>query len=131
MSDKKNLDVIKLDQKDKVSEDPVTKAETSPLLQKINHSFFGSIVAARSARATEQVTVRACSSALLPLRPLELRSIYALFAWVANEQHAAPETVRCMTEVRFGIADVTELRQKDYDDVIKFLVDLRLDELKN
>jgi len=87
--------------------------------------------APKTAKATPQVTQRAQVFGLQPLQALELRSIYALFAWVANEQQAAPETVRSMTESRFGVAAIEQLRQKDYDEVIKFLVDLRLDELKN
>lgn len=65
------------------------------------------------------------------LRLNELQSIYALLAWVANEQKAAIDTVREITETQFMVDDVKKLKQKDYDEVIKFLVDLRIDELKN
>lgn len=68
---------------------------------------------------------------LKPLRTNELQSLYALFAWIANEQGSAPETVRSMTETKFCVKDVTSLKQKDYDEVIKFLVDLRIDELRH
>ena len=60
----------------------------------------------------------------------ELGAIYSLFAWVATEQDAAPETVREMTEARFETADVDALPRKHYDEVIRFLMDLRLDELR-
>lgn len=66
-----------------------------------------------------------------PLRQNELRSIYALFAWIANEQGTAEETVQSMTEARFHVKDVTSLKQKEYDEVIKFLVDLRIDEMRH
>ncbi len=83
------------------------------------------------ARATSHVTDRMQGYGLQPLRHNELKSIYALFAWVANEQGAAEETVQCIIETRFGVSDVTNLQQKDYDEVIKFLVDLRIDELQH
>ena len=100
-------------------------------LDRARKAFFDNTLPARTAKATAHVTLRAQTYGLRPLEAIELRSIYALFAWVANEQHAAEETVQGMTEARFGVSDITRLRQKDYDDVIKFLVDLRLDELKN
>jgi len=68
---------------------------------------------------------------LKALQKNELQSIYALFDWVANEQRSAKETVQAMTEVRFSVKDVTSLQQKDYDEVIKFLVDLRIDEMRH
>ena len=66
-----------------------------------------------------------------PLKIRELKSVYELFAWVANEQGAAEETVQAMTEVQFSVNDVTKIKQKDYEEVIKFLVDLRIDELRH
>ncbi len=83
------------------------------------------------ARATRHVTDRAQGNSLDPMNPYEQTSIRALLAWAANEQKAAPETVQAVTEVRFGVDDVTHLQRKDYEDVIKFLIDLRLDEMKN
>jgi hypothetical protein len=94
----------------------------------------GPIIARKSpalAKATAHVMDRAKSGGLQLLHERELHSIQALFAWVANEQGAAPETVRSMTEVRFGVNDVTKLQQKDYDEVIRFLVDLRIDEMRH
>jgi len=83
------------------------------------------------AGATRHITDYMQSYDLRLLKDNELKSIYALFAWVANEQGAAEETVQMMTEVRFGVNDVTSLPQKDYDEVIKFLVDLRIDEMQH
>jgi hypothetical protein len=81
--------------------------------------------------ATWQVSSRAQSFGLKPLHDRELKSVHALLVWVANEQGAAPETVQAITETHFGVPDVKKLRQKDYDEVIKFLVDLRIDELRH
>ncbi|MDX2027930.1 MAG: hypothetical protein SFW62_04785 [Alphaproteobacteria bacterium] len=81
--------------------------------------------------ATHHVTNRAQSRALTILNDHEMTSVYALCAWVANEQDTAQETVQAITEAHFGVNHVTKLQRKDYDEVIKFLVDLRIDEMKN
>ncbi|MDP9128504.1 MAG: hypothetical protein M3N08_09635 [Pseudomonadota bacterium] len=82
-------------------------------------------------RATRQVTAFAQSPRLEHLNQYERLSIRALVAWAANEQRAAPETVEAMTEVHFGINHITQLPRRDYDEVVKFLIDLRIDEMKN
>jgi len=71
------------------------------------------------------------SPALDVMNQYEMTSIRALLAWAANEQKAPPETIQAVTEVHFGVDDVAQLPRKDYDEVIRFLIDLRLDELKN
>jgi hypothetical protein len=77
------------------------------------------------------VTTRARSPGLEPLNSYELQAIENLCAWVAKEQDAAPETVRSMTEASFGAHDVGAIPRKEYDEVIRFLLDLRLDEMRN
>lgn len=77
------------------------------------------------------VTTRVRSPGLEPLNSYELRAIENLFAWVAEEQDAAPETVRSMTEASFGAHDVGAIARKNYDEVIRFLLDMRLDEMRN
>lgn len=89
------------------------------------------LAAFENSRATHHVTNYLQGYGLKPLRHNELKSIFALFAWVANEQKAAEETVQLITETHFNVKDVTKLQQKDYDEVIQFLVDLRIDELRN
>jgi hypothetical protein len=64
------------------------------------------------------------------LNGYELQAIENLVAWVAEEQDTAPEAVRSITEARFGMHSVAAVERKDYDDVIRFLVELRLDEVK-
>lgn len=61
----------------------------------------------------------------------ELKTIYALLAYVSYNQHVRQDVVRHAIEKRFKVSDVNYLQQKDYDEVIRFLVDLRLDELKD
>jgi hypothetical protein len=77
------------------------------------------------------VTTRVRSPGFEPLNGYELQAIENLFAWVAEEQDAAPETVRSMTEASFGTHDVGAIQRTDYDEVIRFLLDLRLDEMRN
>jgi hypothetical protein len=79
-----------------------------------------------SAYATWRVREHAQPYGEKSLRNNEFNSVHALLAWVATEQRIAPEIVQAITETRFNIADVTPLKQKDYDEVIKFLVDLRI-----
>lgn len=61
----------------------------------------------------------------------ELKTIYALLAYVAYNQHVKQDVVRHAVEKKFGVSDVDYLQQKDYEEVVRFLVDLRLDELKD
>ena len=72
---------------------------------------------------------RVQSAALQTLNERELQSVYSLLEWVAVEQDTARDTVDGVTAARFGVEDVTALPRKDYDEVIRFLVDLRIDEL--
>jgi len=81
--------------------------------------------------ALPPVTTRVRSPGLEPLNRYELQAIENLFAWVAEEQDAAPETVRSMTEASFGSHDVGTIPRKDYDEVIRFLLDLRLNDMRN
>ena len=70
-------------------------------------------------------------SALQPMNEREMGVIQSLIAWVAAEQDTAPDTVRAITETRFATQHVTVYARKDYDDVIRFLIDLRIDELSD
>jgi len=61
-----------------------------------------------------------------PLNTRERRAIGCLFAWVAVEQHTEEAKVRIITAARFGVDDAEALPRKDYDEVIRFLLDLRI-----
>jgi|GEM_PF-6625648 hypothetical protein len=65
------------------------------------------------------------------LNELELMSVQALVAYVANDQTVSDVTVGAMVGAKFNAADVTGLRRKDYDEVIKFLIDLKIRETLN
>jgi hypothetical protein len=65
------------------------------------------------------------------LNGYELQAIENLVAWVAEEQDAAPETVLSITEASFGAHDVGGIPRKSYDEVVRFLLDLRLDDVLN
>ncbi len=71
------------------------------------------------------------SPALQPMNEREMGVIHSLFAWVAAEQDTAPEIVREITEARFAGDEQGGLKRKDYDEVIRFLVDLRIDEMRD
>jgi len=61
----------------------------------------------------------------------ELKSVYALLAFVAHNENVPQETVQSIVEASFGVNHVAKLQHRSYDEVIRFLVDLRLDEVKN
>ena len=84
-----------------------------------------------TAEAGQRPVTRVHSPGLDVLNAREMQAIENLFAWVAEEQDTARETVRSITEARFGADDVAGIERKDYDEVIRFLVDLRGDELRN
>ena len=85
----------------------------------------------RLIEAAPRVSTRAHSAALQTLNEWELQSIYNLSAWVAAEQDTARDTVQGIMAAGFGVEDVTGLARKDYDEVIRFLLDLRIDELRD
>ena len=64
-----------------------------------------------------------------PLEKIELNSVRALLAWVAYDQHVEEERVRAITCARFDVPEVTTLPRKSFDEVVRFLVDLRLDQM--
>ncbi len=65
------------------------------------------------------------------LNRLELRSVAALIAYVAHTQKTGEENVRHVLASAFNVTDVTALLAAQYDEVVRFLVDLRLNEIIN
>ncbi|MNC96375.1 hypothetical protein D3C83_137330 [compost metagenome] len=50
---------------------------------------------------------------------------------MSHNENIQQETVQAIVEAHFHVNHVTKIQQKDYDEVIRFLVDLRIDELRN
>jgi hypothetical protein len=65
------------------------------------------------------------------LNPNEMRSVASMIAYVSHTQDTAKETVLAIIKTAFGVEDIRSLDQNDYDEVIQFLVDLRVNELMN
>ena len=65
------------------------------------------------------------------LNKLELNSVIALVAYVSHAQKANEETVRDVLKTAFSVNDIKALLASQYDEVIRFLVDLRLNEIIN
>jgi hypothetical protein len=80
-------------------------------------------------KTSEQASDRISFYGLSPLNENELKSVYALLAYVAHNQRVRQETVQAVVETRFGVDQVEKLAQKDYEEVIRFLVDLCVEEL--
>ncbi|MBV8060388.1 MAG: hypothetical protein JO253_02540 [Alphaproteobacteria bacterium] len=57
----------------------------------------------------------------------ELTSIKALTAFVSHNQNIREETVRALVSAQFNVPAIEQLNRKDYDDVVRFLVDLRVE----
>jgi hypothetical protein len=55
----------------------------------------------------------------------ELQSVRALIAWAAQESELSEDTVREIVKAKFDADEITKLRRRDYDNAIRFLVDLQ------
>lgn len=71
------------------------------------------------------------SDELLPIDNGRLRSIATLCTWVANEQASHYETIHSIVLTRFSVAQLSQLRKMDFDNVVKMLVDLRVNDVLN
>lgn len=61
----------------------------------------------------------------------ELKSVYALLAYVAYNQNVRQDTVQMILEAQFGVDHVAKLRRRDYLRAIEYLVDMKLEEIMN
>jgi len=61
----------------------------------------------------------------------ELTSVYALLAYVAHNQNVSQDLVQMILEAEFSVDHASKIRRNDYQRAIEFLVDLRVDEIKN
>jgi len=55
----------------------------------------------------------------------EITSIKALTAYVAYNKSVPEEVVTAYLHAEFNVPTIDKLRREDYEDVVKFLVDLR------
>jgi len=59
----------------------------------------------------------------IPLNEYELKSVRALVAYAAHTKSIHEDTVSEIMRTRFSVPEITNLRQKDYDDAVCFLID--------
>jgi len=111
----------------KVVEDIIVRLEQEARRQRGLPAFRS----VRQLSASSHTADRVQGNDVQTLNENELKSVYALLAYVAHNENIQQETVQSLVEASFGVNHVTKLPQKDYDDVIRFLVDLRIDELKD
>lgn len=64
-----------------------------------------------------------------PISENEVKSISTLIAWIANKQNVSLDLVRSLFENEFGLKDFGTLRLMDYENAIKFLVDMRINRM--
>jgi hypothetical protein len=85
----------------------------------------------RQVSASLHTTGSVWSRDVQTLNDNELKSVYALLAYVSHNENIRQETVQAIVEANFGVNHIEKLQHKDYEDVIRFLVDLRIDEMRN
>lgn len=61
----------------------------------------------------------------------EMVSIKALTAYVAHNQNVCEETVRAVLAAQFNVPTIDQLRRDDYEQVVRFLVDVQIEMLRN
>jgi hypothetical protein len=108
-----------------MAEQMVTQMEKD-LLPSQNHSARRN---GRQVTASLQVTNRVHSSELQALNSRELQSIYSLLGYIAHNENVYQDQVENIVGDKFAVDQVAALKKKDYEEVIRFLVDLRIDEL--
>ncbi|MDD3287584.1 MAG: hypothetical protein PHX43_01070 [Alphaproteobacteria bacterium] len=59
-----------------------------------------------------------------PLNENEWKSIRALIAYVAYDKHVNEDVVCSFVERRFAVKNIIEICSQDYEDVIRYLIDL-------
>lgn len=111
------------------TEQPETTDSAKEAVALLSEENFGAENVIRFKTSDHFSALRAREHALLNAN--ELKTIYALLAYVSYNQHVRQDVVRHAVEKKFKVSDVNYLEQKDYDEVVRFLVDLRLDELKD
>ena len=57
----------------------------------------------------------------------QLKSLGALISYVSHEQNVDFETVKCIIEAKFGVDNIGQLKATNYDDIVRFIVDFRID----
>jgi len=66
-----------------------------------------------------------------PINHLERTSIYALANYIAFESNLCEEVVLDIVASKFGVEKIGDIRRDNYDDAIRYLVDLNSKEIFN
>ena len=61
----------------------------------------------------------------------ELLSIYALLAQIALSQNVRQELLEIMVEAEFSVEHISKISHADYENVMTFLMDLRMEEIRS
>jgi len=110
----------------------MSKLKMRPMFQDTTASATPSPKAAQNP-ASPLKTYRRLKSApeAATLNKMELTAITAVVAYVAHTQNASETTVVSILTSQFGVTKVDTLPSQKYDEAIRFLVDLKLDEVIN
>jgi len=65
------------------------------------------------------------------LNEMEQTSIRALVAYTAHDKGVNEEVVHTLVETRFGVDDFSKIHGSDYEEAVRYLVDLNPKEIMN
>ncbi len=65
------------------------------------------------------------------LCPYELNSFHSLATYIAQNQNLQESHVEAMACARFNVARISDLRHEDFRNVIAFLMDLKMGEIRD
>jgi hypothetical protein len=71
---------------------------------------------------------KASNRTMASLNENELKSVLALIAYTACEQRVSQDVVSSVVETRFGAESVSDIHSHDYEEVVRFLVDMNVDQ---
>jgi hypothetical protein len=70
-------------------------------------------------------------SQTMALSKNQVQSVHALLSYVAYNKHVKEDDVKPVIKSRFNVNHIEELPEASYEDVIRFLVDLCVEEILN
>jgi hypothetical protein len=82
-------------------------------------------------RASWQVAERMSANSLKPIDHDGVKSIKALVSYAAANLNVQETSVESMVSACFDVRGVSNIKQKDYNEAIRFLVDFCITELSN
>lgn len=71
------------------------------------------------------------TAAQATLCPYELSSVRSLTTYVAHNQNLNETNIEAMACAKFNVPHISDLRREDFRNVIAFLIDLKIGEIRD